>query len=87
MKLFSPTAELFIVGVSSDIYRVNLERGQFMTPFTSEGSVINKCAVNTAYSLLMCGTKEGKVECWDPRCRNLVGTLDCAFNCVSENRK
>ncbi|XP_044749537.1 nucleolar protein 10-like [Coccinella septempunctata] len=84
MKYFLPTGDLFIVGVTSDIYRLNLVRGQFLTPFVSEASVINKCAINKEYSLVMCGTKEGKVECWDPRCRNLIGTLDVALNCLSK---
>lgn len=87
MKYHYPTAELYVVGTSSDIYRINLERGQFMTPFVSEASTINKCGVNPYHNLFVCGTEEGKVEAWDPRTRERVGILDCAFNCVTENRQ
>lgn len=85
MKMFFPTADLFIVGVTPNIYRLNLERGQFLTPFTSEASQINKCVINKEYKLIFTGSKEGKVDCWDPRSRDLVATLDCALNCVNEN--
>lgn len=27
---------------------------------------------------------QGRVECWDPRVRNRVGTLDCALSSLTE---
>ena len=84
LKYHSPTSELFIVGASSDIYRLNLERGQFLMSYETNSSEINKCAVSPVYNLLMCGTREGKVEAWDPRERNRVGELDCALHCTSD---
>lgn len=82
-----PSCDLFIVGASSEIYRLNLERGQFMTPFSSEATEINKCAINSVHNLLVCGTQEGRVEAWDPRIKERVGVLDCAFTCVTENKE
>lgn len=87
MKYHNPSADLFVVGASSDIYRLNLERGQFMTPFSSTASAINKCEINPEHHLLVCGTQEGKVEAWDPRSKTLAATLDCAFSCVTENKE
>ncbi|CAH1974560.1 unnamed protein product [Acanthoscelides obtectus] len=87
MQYHYPSCDLFIVGACSDIYRLNLERGQFMSPYSSKASAINKCAINPVHHLLMCGTEEGRIEAWDPRTKNIVGTLDCAFNCVTENRE
>lgn len=87
MQYHYPSCDLFVVGASSEIYRLNLERGQFMAPFESTASAINKCAINPVHHLLVCGTQEGKVEAWDPRSRTLVGTLDCAFNCLTENKE
>lgn len=72
---------------SNDIYRLNLERGQFLQPFTSDSSAINKCSINPVHHLLAVGTQEGKVEAWDPRMRNKVGTLDCGFHCVTQDSK
>lgn len=79
------TSELFIVGASSNIYRLNLERGQFLMSYSSDSSEINKCVISPVHQLLMCGTREGKVEAWDPRERNKIGELDCALHCTSEN--
>ncbi|KRT79133.1 hypothetical protein AMK59_6416, partial [Oryctes borbonicus] len=84
MKYHYSSCDLFIVGASSDIYRLNLERGQFLAPFVSNCSVVNRCAINDIHHLLVCGTQEGKVEAWDPRSKELAGTLDCAFNCINE---
>lgn len=87
MKYHYPMCDLYVVGASSDIYRLNLERGQFLTPFVSNSSAINKCTINDAHHLFLCGTQEGKIEAWDPRCKLLVGTLDCAFDCINEYKE
>lgn len=76
-----------VVGASSEIYRLNLERGQFMTPFTSSASAMNKIEINPVNNLIVCGTQEGKVEAWDPRSKTIVGTVDCAFSCLQENQE
>lgn len=86
MKYHAPSTDLFLVGATSDIYRLNLERGQFLSPFTSEGSELNSIAINPVHQLICVGTLEGKVEAWDPRMKVKVGTLDCAFNCISNER-
>jgi hypothetical protein len=39
-------------------------------------------AVNPMHHLLMFGTKEGRVEAWDPRSKKCVSKLDCAMNCA-----
>ncbi|RZF33176.1 hypothetical protein LSTR_LSTR004862 [Laodelphax striatellus] len=81
MKYHFSTCDLYVVGTSSDIYRLNLERGQFLSPFTTEGSELNRIDVNKHHHLVVVGTKEGKVEAWDPRARSRAGILDCALNC------
>lgn len=85
MRYHHPSCDLFLVGASPDIYRLNLERGQFMAPFRSstDSSSVNRCDINEIHHLLFCGTQEGKVEAWDPRCKASLGTLDCAFNCMT----
>ncbi|XP_055905930.1 nucleolar protein 10 [Eupeodes corollae] len=79
MKYHSPSCDLFIVGTSSDIFRLNLERGQFLQPFESEASCSNVCEINPEHHLLMVGTKEGTVEAWDPRDRRKCATVDVAM--------
>lgn len=85
MQYHYSTCDLYLVGAGPDIYRLNLERGQFLNPFISEATEINKCAINPVHQLVVVGTKEGRVEAWDPRSRSSVGKLDCAFHCVSED--
>ncbi|XP_066581841.1 nucleolar protein 10 [Prorops nasuta] len=87
MQYHYPSCDLFIVGDSNEIYRINLERGQFLQSFTSEASSINKCIINPVHHLLTVGTQEGKIEAWDPRMKNKVGTLDCAIHCLSVDNK
>lgn len=88
MKYHYSTCDLFLVGTSPDIYRLNLERGQFLTPYTStNSSSINKIAINPIHQLIVCGTQEGRVEAWDPRSKTMVGSLDCAFSCINENKE
>lgn len=87
MQYDASSCDLFVVGASPDIYRLNLERGQFMTPYSSAGSEINKCSINQVHNLFVCGTQEGRVEAWDPRVKERVGVLDCAFTCVNENKE
>ncbi|XP_004534493.1 nucleolar protein 10 [Ceratitis capitata] len=79
MKYHKPTCDLFIVGTTRDIYRLNLERGQFLQPYETEASCINACDINPEHQLLMVGSKEGIVESWDPRSKTRVGTLDVAI--------
>ncbi|XP_052125716.1 nucleolar protein 10 [Frankliniella occidentalis] len=86
MKYHYPSCDLYLVGSSPQIYRLNLERGQFLSPYTSEASDIMCCGINPVHHLLLCGTKEGKVEAWDPRSRSRVGLLDCALDVVAENK-
>ncbi|VVC44623.1 Hypothetical protein CINCED_3A023654 [Cinara cedri] len=86
MKYHPPTCDLFIAGKSSDIFRLNLDRGQFLNPFASSvGSEINKLALNPSHNLLLTGTKEGRIEAWDPRVHVSVGILDCALNSITNS--
>ncbi|KAH8352430.1 hypothetical protein KR084_004133 [Drosophila pseudotakahashii] len=79
MKYHKPSCDMFIVGVGRDIYRLNLERGQFLQPFETDGSCLNACDVNPEHHLLLAGTKEGTVEAWDPRTKQRCSTLDVAM--------
>lgn len=58
-----------------------------MQPYNSTASAINRCEINPVHNLLICGTEEGKVEAWDPRSKEMVASLDCAFSCIQENKE
>ncbi|XP_063376224.1 nucleolar protein 10 isoform X1 [Cydia fagiglandana] len=77
-----PSCDLFVVGASSEIYRLNLEVGQFMAPYVTKAHEINCSAVSEDHGLLVVGTESGHVEAWDPRTKSRQGILDCALHCT-----
>ncbi|XP_063715789.1 nucleolar protein 10-like isoform X2 [Symsagittifera roscoffensis] len=80
--------DLIVVGNSSDIYRINLEQGRFLSPYTSaRASGFNTCVINDYHQLLAVGSQEGTVECWDPRTRKSVGNLNAACFVDSNSSK
>lgn len=85
MSYHLPSCDLFIVGSSSQIYRLNLERGQFLQPFDSSCSGFNASDVNPEHHLLCVGSSEGTVEAWDPRDKRKCATLDVAMK-IKNNR-
>lgn len=80
-----PRATGLIGSSSREIYRLNLDLGQFLSPFNlgigpsgeDEGVTgCNSIDINPAHGLLSFGTEgAGTVELWDPRIRNRVGKL------------
>ncbi|ODN02846.1 Nucleolar protein 10 [Orchesella cincta] len=80
-----PSCDIYVAGATSEVYRLNLELGRFMTPLQTEASCINKCVVNPVHQLMVFGTEEGKVEAWDPRTSQKVGSLDAAFDAFTDD--
>ncbi|KZT61702.1 WD40 repeat-like protein [Calocera cornea HHB12733] len=77
----SPSCDLLTGGSGSEIFRLNLDQGRFMTPLDlSEGGEdiegVNAVDVNPAHQLFSFGTSgNGTVQFWDPRSRSRVGVL------------
>jgi ribosome biogenesis protein ENP2 len=84
MAYHKPSCDLYLVGDGSGIFRLNLEEGKFADTFTTEASSLNVCKINPLHNLLVCGSKEGMVEAWDPRCGKCVSKLDCALSSVTQ---
>ncbi|XP_006869525.1 PREDICTED: nucleolar protein 10 isoform X3 [Chrysochloris asiatica] len=78
-----PSCDLYFVGASSEVYRLNLEQGRYLNPLQTDAAENNVCDINSEHGLFATGTVEGRVECWDPRTRNRVGLLDCALSSVT----
>lgn len=74
------SCDMYIGGVSSEIYRLNLEQGRFLNPLVVDAEEVNCCHFNASNYLLACGTNMGTVECFDPRVRTRVGVLDVALS-------
>lgn len=81
MKYHRPSCDLIVVGASNEVYRLNLELGQFLAPYVTNATEINCCSVNEEHGLLIFGTEAGHVEAWDPRTKSRQGILDCALHC------
>ncbi|XP_014775081.1 nucleolar protein 10 isoform X1 [Octopus bimaculoides] len=79
MSYHTSLCDLFIVGASSQVYRLNLELGRFMLPFQTNSTTSNCCDMNMYHELFTCGTREGTIECWDPRSKTRVGLLSPNF--------
>lgn len=77
MAYSEEASDLYLVGAKKEIYRLNLEQGEWLSPFESTGSSINCCQVSKDHQLFIDGTSSGVVESWDHRDKTLCSTLDC----------
>ncbi|XP_015755541.1 PREDICTED: nucleolar protein 10-like [Acropora digitifera] len=75
-----PSCDLYVVGASSEVYRLNLEQGRFLNSLQTNAVEINTCDINPVHQLFAAGSTEGNVECWDPRSRSRVGVLDIGMS-------
>lgn len=83
--LYDPTTcDLYVAASSPDVYRLNLEQGRFLAPFTSTKLTSEVATGNTAlaqssvHGLLAVGREDGCVECWDTRDRSSAAILNVA---------
>ncbi|EKX53283.1 hypothetical protein GUITHDRAFT_64390, partial [Guillardia theta CCMP2712] len=79
------SCDLVVVGSSPDVYRLSLEQGRFLKPYSVLSPAINCVDRSDVHGLLAFGTESGTVECWDPRARSRVGVCDVAAK-VAERR-
>lgn len=75
MVYHKTSCDLFTVGSSNEIFRLNLFDGQFMNPFISSAESINACAINYNLELLGVAGEKGIVELWDLRDKKKVNGL------------
>ncbi|XP_053394245.1 nucleolar protein 10-like [Mercenaria mercenaria] len=80
LAYYNANCDLYVAGVSPEVYRINLEQGRFLSPVGTEAQEVRCCEFNDFQHLLACGTTEGHVECFDPRVRTRVGILDTALS-------
>ena len=61
LTYFSPAAEVYVVGSSSDIYRLNLEEGKFMSPLASSSDALNAIGCSPATGLIVTAGEDGNI--------------------------
>ncbi|KAJ3970888.1 NUC153 and WD40 repeat-containing nucleolar rRNA processing-related protein [Lentinula raphanica] len=77
----SPSCDALFSASGNEVYRLNLEQGRFMTPFTLEDDEddiqgVNTIDINPAHQLFAFGVDgNGTVQFWDPRSRSCTGIL------------
>ncbi|RPA96151.1 WD40 repeat-like protein [Choiromyces venosus 120613-1] len=83
LAYLKPTAQVVVAAEGQEVYRLDLEAGRFLKPFTVGGydggedvrSVECVGVADGSHGLLAFGTDVGTTEFWDPRSRNRVGLL------------
>ena len=78
----SVNCDLMVVGAGSEIYRINLEQGQFLKSYETTMSEMHSCVVSDQHHLLCVGGTDGTVEVWDPRSRMRAGILHITPNLI-----
>lgn len=67
--------DLYVSASGEEIYRLNLETGQFRESFVTSFNGCNKVALNSEFQLLACGGDNGVIEFWDPRVRRAINSI------------
>ncbi|CAM4970630.1 unnamed protein product, partial [Rotaria socialis] len=52
------SCDLYCVGATNEIYRFNLEQGQYLEPLSSKSTGFNACEFNPEHELFACGSVE-----------------------------
>ncbi|KAL2918623.1 Small ribosomal subunit biogenesis [Polyrhizophydium stewartii] len=71
-----PSCDLMAVGSSSEVWRLNLEQGRFLSSLQTTMPAINVASICPAHQLFGFGGSNGVMEFWDPRDRKRIGVLD-----------
>lgn len=85
------SCDAFVVGSSTEAFRINLDQGRFLGPMSTNLPGINSVEINESHGLIAMFGDNGFLECWDPRDRTRVSSLDVidsvrASNNVLANR-
>ncbi|XBW36094.1 hypothetical protein QEN19_001670 [Hanseniaspora menglaensis] len=70
--------DIYVASNSSEVFRLNLHKGQFLSPFQleNENSGANHVALNPYTNLTAVSTEDNVVEFFDPRTRGRVTKLE-----------
>lgn len=85
------TAEIFVCGQGSEVWRFNLDQGRFLAPLNTRAGVdagVNVCGISPVNSLLAFGGETGVLDVFDPRIighkQTPAGTLNVAASLFSQ---
>lgn len=75
--------DLLVASSGEELYRLNLETGQFKEPFSLGFTGCNKVNINPVHGLVGCGGDAGICEFWDPRAKKMISKIN--LNSVVEH--
>lgn len=75
MAYNSHNCDLMVAGSGSEVWRLNLEQGQFLGGFQTDLADVNVIRVNPVHHLIGMGGPAATIECWDPRDRTRAASL------------
>ncbi|RHY20748.1 hypothetical protein DYB32_009965 [Aphanomyces invadans] len=70
--------DLYVGASDSEIYRLNLDQGQFLAGLQTDMPAVNVVRLNPLHQLLGAGGDNGVVEMWDTRSQTRAGSLAAA---------
>ena len=77
-----PSCDLLVGGASSQIYRLNLDQGRFLSSLETDLPGVNTVDINPAHQLWAFGGDNGLLELWHPNNKKRISSLDIA-GCLS----
>ena len=77
--------DLFAVGSTNEIYRLNLFEGKFLKSFETSANSINSIAVNDPMEIMGIAGEKGIVELWDLKAKNKIIGLPILENSLYKN--
>lgn len=72
------TCDMLLAASSHELYRLNLDRGQFLAPLATSASAVNCVRVSPLHGLYGLACDNAAVEFWDRRDRRRLGALQIA---------
>eukprot|EP00736_Rhodelphis_marinus_P005260 Rmarinus@m.21243 len=78
MTYFKETCDLYFAASGSEVYRLNLDKGQFLTPFSTGSASSSVIGINPVNNIVCVGCDDGYIECWDPRAGSRIARLNAA---------
>ncbi|CAI7855413.1 unnamed protein product [Closterium sp. NIES-53] len=70
------SCDLLLAASSPEIYRINLEQGQFQQSLQSRSPAVNVIGRSPSHGLIACGGEDGALECFDNRQASAVSRID-----------
>ena len=73
------SSELLIGCSGNEVYRMSLEEGRFLNPYSTGLNDVTSLVTSDDHYLVSIGGSNGIVECWDPRARSCIGKCLCVL--------